>query len=91
MKMLIALVAATCFVGAVLAQQPGRPTTGSVAQGESAQLPAFQVEPSPQIRPEAIRAHLTFLAADLLEGRGTGSRGHKLAVNYIRAQCEAAG
>ena len=44
-----------------------------------------------RIRPESIRAHLEFLADDLLEGRATGSRGHKLAVNYIRAQCELAG
>jgi hypothetical protein len=27
------------------------------------------------IRPEAIRAHVEFLADDLLEGRGTGTRG----------------
>jgi hypothetical protein len=44
-----------------------------------------------RIRPEAIRAHIEFLADDLLEGRGTGSRGHKLAENYIRAQCETSG
>ncbi len=44
-----------------------------------------------RIRPEAIRAHLEFLADDLLEGRGTGSRGHKLAVKYLRAQCESSG
>lgn len=56
------------------------------------QPPGIAVEQAPaQIRPQAIRAHLEFLADDLLEGRGTGSRGHKLAVNYIRAQCEAAG
>lgn len=44
-----------------------------------------------RIRPEALRAHLEFLADDLLEGRGTGSRGHKLAVTYLRAQCQALG
>ena len=72
-------------------QQPSQPTTPSAAQEELVQPPAFGIAPTPQIRPEAIHAHLAFLADDLLEGRGTGSRGHKLAVNYIRSQCEAFG
>lgn len=33
-----------------------------------------------------IQAHLTFLADDLLEGRGTGTRGHALAMHYVAAQ-----
>lgn len=32
------------------------------------------------------RAHLTFLADDLLEGRGAGTRGHALAAKYVAAQ-----
>ncbi|MBZ5707266.1 MAG: M28 family peptidase [Acidobacteriia bacterium] len=44
-----------------------------------------------QIRPEGIRAHMEFLADDLLEGRGTGTRGFQLAANYVRAQFEAMG
>lgn len=43
------------------------------------------------IRPEAIRAHVTFLADDLLEGRGTGTRGHDIAARYVAAQLEAIG
>jgi Peptidase family M28 len=43
------------------------------------------------IRPEAIRAHVTFLADDLLEGRGMGTRGHDLAAQYVAAQFEAMG
>ncbi len=42
-------------------------------------------------RPEPIRAHMTFLASDLLEGRGTGTRGHQLAADYVAAQFEAYG
>ncbi len=38
------------------------------------------------IRPEGIRAHVTLLADDLLEGRGTGTRGHELAAKYVAAQ-----
>jgi hypothetical protein len=43
------------------------------------------------IRPEAIRAHMNFLASDLLEGRGAGSRGYELAAQYVATQFEGAG
>jgi hypothetical protein len=43
------------------------------------------------IRPEAIRAHMRFLADDLLEGRGTGTRGYELAAKYVAARFEALG
>ena len=43
------------------------------------------------IRPEALKAHTEFLADDALEGRGTGTRGHDLAVKYLRAQFAALG
>ncbi len=43
------------------------------------------------IRPEAIQAHVTFLADDLLEGRGTGTRGHEIAAKYVAAQFQAMG
>ena len=35
---------------------------------------------------ELLRAHTEFLADDLLEGRGPGTRGGELAANYIAAQ-----
>jgi Zn-dependent M28 family amino/carboxypeptidase len=38
------------------------------------------------IDPERIRAHVRFLADDLLEGRGTGARGGDIAARYIAAQ-----
>ena len=41
---------------------------------------------APQADKEAIRAHLSFLADDLLEGRETGSRGYDIAANYVAAQ-----
>jgi hypothetical protein len=44
-----------------------------------------------QIRAGAIRAHVSFLADDLLEGRGTATRGHEIAARYIAAQFAAAG
>jgi hypothetical protein len=43
------------------------------------------------IRPQAIRAHMRFLADEMLEGRGTATRGHELAAKYMAAQFEATG
>jgi Zn-dependent M28 family amino/carboxypeptidase len=39
----------------------------------------------------ALRAHMEFLADDLLEGRGTGTRGQELAAKYVATQFEATG
>jgi hypothetical protein len=44
-----------------------------------------------RITAQGIRAHMEFLADDLLEGRGTGTRGYMLAANYVRAQFEQMG
>lgn len=38
------------------------------------------------VDPEKIRAHVKFLASDLLEGRGTGARGSDIAAEYIATQ-----
>lgn len=46
--------------------------------------------PSP-IEESTLRAHIKFLADDLLEGRGTGARGGELAAKYLAAQLEALG
>ena len=35
---------------------------------------------------ERMRAHVKFLASDLLEGRGVGTRGGELATEYIASQ-----
>jgi hypothetical protein len=42
-------------------------------------------------RPDPIRAHMKFLASDLLEGRATGTRGYQLAAEYVASQFEASG
>jgi Zn-dependent M28 family amino/carboxypeptidase len=44
-----------------------------------------------RIRPQAIDAHLRFLAHPLLEGRAPGTRGGTLAMEYIRAQLQRMG
>ncbi|MBC3869763.1 M28 family peptidase [Undibacterium oligocarboniphilum] len=41
---------------------------------------------APIVSEPSLRAHLAFLADDLLEGRGTGQRGGELAVRYLETQ-----
>jgi hypothetical protein len=43
------------------------------------------------IRPAALGAHMRYLADDLFEGRGTGSRGYDLAARYVASRFEALG
>src|SRR5438309_8991643 len=44
-----------------------------------------------EISGERMRAHVKFLASDLLEGRGVGTRGGDLASEYIATQFALAG
>ena len=55
----------------------------------STAVPALAEDPV--FDPQAVRAHVTFLADDLLEGRDTGSRGYDIAANYVAAQFIAMG
>ena len=53
---------------------------------------AAQAEPGLRaIRAGALSAHVRFLADDLLEGRGTGTRGHATAARYFATQLQALG
>ena len=45
----------------------------------------------PTFTPERFRAHVEFLADDLLEGRDTGTRGHEIAARYVASQFESFG
>jgi hypothetical protein len=45
----------------------------------------------PVVTEAPLRAHLAFLADDMLEGRGTGQRGGALAVRYLATQAAAIG
>src|SRR6478672_8360633 len=62
-----------------LAQTAIRPDDVQIAAAERA------------ITDSALRGHIRFLADDLLEGRGPGSRGDALAEHYIAAQFESLG
>jgi len=46
---------------------------------------------APTVTEGPLRAHLSFLADDLLEGRGTGQRGGDLAVRYLETQAAVIG
>lgn len=72
--------------------------TDAIAQKASAKTGAKQAAISPidqatmsRVSADSMRGHLTFLASDLLEGRGTPSRGLDLAAEYIAAQFRALG
>jgi len=55
-----------------------------------AQLPS-STAPGPKVQETPLRAHLAFLADDLLEGRGTGQRGAELTVRYLETQLQSLG
>ncbi len=78
---LVALVPA----GAILAQ------TKRPAAAPAAASAATIDRAAATIRPAAMRAHMTFLADDLLEGRGTATRGYDIAARYVASEFEQAG
>jgi Zn-dependent M28 family amino/carboxypeptidase len=74
----LVLVATAC-----IAQAGRRSSSNSLA---AAHLPGAAIAAMQKIDPERIRAHVKFLASDLLEGRGTGQRGGDIAAEYIATQ-----
>jgi Zn-dependent M28 family amino/carboxypeptidase len=76
----IFLIGVATLLGTAIAAQK-KPHT-------SARLTSLTIE-TPD--PEKIRAHVKFLASDLLEGRGTGQRGGDIAAEYIATQFELYG
>src|SRR5438309_9218849 len=52
---------------------------------------AQAAKPEDSITPEALRSHVRFLSDDLLEGRGTGTRGHEIAAHYSASELEGVG
>jgi len=76
---------------APLAKNQASPKTRRAAAARSEALPVAAVSAMSSIDPERIRAHVKFLADDLLEGRGTGQRGGDLAALYLATQFEIYG
>jgi len=72
-----------CLLSSTLLYAAPKSRKGSIA---AARLPASAFAAMQTIDPERIRAHVRFLADDLLEGRGTGQRGGDIAAQYIATQ-----
>ncbi|MBO9545746.1 M28 family peptidase [Caulobacter sp.] len=75
-----ALASAALLMAAqpVLAATPAKPAPAAAKKA----APASDFTPSA----EAIKAHMTFLADDAMEGREAGTRGYDIAANYVAAQ-----
>jgi Zn-dependent M28 family amino/carboxypeptidase len=71
-----------------LAQQPPK---ASRSLEPRVRLSGAAIATMQRIDPERIRAHVRFLAHDLLEGRGTGQRGGEIAAEYMATQFALAG
>jgi Zn-dependent M28 family amino/carboxypeptidase len=69
---------------------PALALAAAPAPASPALLPAEQAAAA-RIRADEISGHLRFLADDVTEGRGPGSRGDLVAVRYLAAQLEAMG
>ena len=75
----------TVFPG--LAAPPAAPRKAVAAAASAAPAPCL---PAP-VTPAELAGHIRFLADDLLEGRGPGTRGDRLAQGYIEAVFRANG
>src|SRR5271167_788421 len=73
---------------AILVFAQAAPPTTMPPVAKIAALPPAAGQAMASIDPERIRAHVKFLAHDLLEGRGTGQRGGDVAAQYIATQFE---
>ena len=81
MKALILMLA---LISTALAANPATKSTPN-------DLPPAARAALSAVNPNNIRAHVQFLASDLLEGRGTGQRGGDIAADYIATQFALAG
>jgi len=70
-----------CATSSALASTPGG--ADAIAAGAA--------DAGTGIRPEAVSAHIRFLADDLLEGRAPGERGFELAAAYVASQLQGMG
>ena len=65
----------------VLAAAPAKPAAAQKAPAKKAPVGSDFVPSA-----DAIKAHMTFLADDAMEGREAGTRGYDIAANYVAAQ-----
>ncbi len=65
--------------------------TGAALAALSLAAPALSQNSTPVFSPDRVRAHVEFLADDLLEGRNAGTRGYDLAAKYVASQYQSLG
>lgn len=84
----VLLAGATVTSTATTAATPAATSAAGPAADAAARLglPPSIAQAMRDIDPQRIRAHVRFLADDLLEGRGTGTRGGDIAAQYIATQ-----
>lgn len=76
----LVLVTAASSAGLAQGSVGTRPAADSATRAQMLKAAEASIDP------EKIRAHVRFLADDLLEGRGPGLRGSELAAKYIATQ-----
>ncbi len=81
MKPLISAVLCASLLLSATAQAQEAPLTVAPAVAKALE----------QVRPEAIKAHIAYLADDRLLGRQAGTPGYQLAVDYVTQQLQALG
>jgi hypothetical protein len=62
------------------------PMSVSLATLVVSSMAAAQISTAAETSAASIKAHITFLASDLLEGRDTGTPGYDIAANYMASQ-----
>jgi Zn-dependent M28 family amino/carboxypeptidase len=84
-RLLLLSMVLTVALAAGAASKTSKKRTQAAAPAPNA-VPAEALAAMRTIDAERIRAHVKFLADDLLEGRGTGQRGGDVAAAYIATQ-----
>lgn len=79
LALIVALGTASCSPGPAMPDADARTYAASADAGLAA------------ITPAELKAHIDFLADDLLEGRSPGTRGYDIAARYVAAQFETMG
>jgi hypothetical protein len=88
----VCIIIALSFIASpVAAQKAGRKKSPAASSTKNSVIAPDVQNMLNTISANSMRGHLSFLASDLLEGRGTPSRGLDLAAEYIAAQFRRAG
>src|SRR5690348_18140292 len=85
--LLLLLAAAPCL-GAAPGPPPAR---AAAAAAPTRPLPPVVAAAAAAIDGRRLEADVRFLADDLLEGRGTGTRGHEIAARFVAERMRALG